>query len=133
MGEYMDIARLVGMALVTTVLLMILRQEKPQMAVVLSIAFSVVVFLMLVGKLSSVVEVITELSRKAEINFFFLSTILKILGIAYLTEFAAAICRDAGEQAVAQKLEFAAKVIIAVLALPILVAILESLMQMMPG
>lgn len=129
----MEIARLVGIALVTTVFLMFLRQEKPQMAVVLSIAFSLVVFLALVGKLSSIIQVISDISRKAEINFFFLSTILKILGVAYLAEFAAAICRDAGEQAVAQKLEFAAKVIIAVLALPVLVAILESLMQIMPG
>lgn len=58
---------------------------------------------------------------------------LKILGVAYLAEFASVICRDAGEQAVAQKVEFAAKVIIAVLALPILVAILESIMDIMPG
>lgn len=129
----MEIARLVGMALVTTVLLLILRQEKPQLALVLSIAFSIIVFLMLIDKLSSIIGVITELSHKAEVNFFFLSTLLKILGVAYLAEFAAAICRDAGEQAVAQKLEFAVKIIIAVLALPILVAILESLMQIMPG
>lgn len=43
------------------------------------------------------------------------------------------ICNDAGEQAVAKKVEFAAKIIIAVLALPILVAILESLLELMPG
>lgn len=129
----MEIARLVGLALITTVFLMFLRQEKPQMAIILSIAFSVVVFLMMAGKLSTIVQVVSDISRKAEVNFFFLSTVLKILGIAYLAEFAAAICRDAGEQAVAQKLEFAAKVLIAVLALPVLVAILESLMQIMPG
>jgi stage III sporulation protein AD len=56
----------------------------------------------------------------------------KKLGVAYLAEFAAAICQDAGEQAVAKKVEFAAKIIIAVLALPIMVAILESLMELMP-
>ncbi len=129
----MEIAQLVGLALITTVFLMILRQENPQMAVLLSIAFSIIVFLMLAGKLSTIIQVVTELSHKAQINFFFLSTMLKILGVAYLSEFAAAICRDAGEQAVAQKLEFGAKIIIAVLALPILVAILESLIQIMPG
>jgi len=129
----MDIARLVGLALVTTVLLLFLRQEKPQMAVLLSICFGVVVFFMIVGKLSSVIQVVNQLSRKAEVNFFFLSTVLKILGVAYLAEFTSAVCRDAGEQAVAQKVEFAAKVIIAVLALPILMAILESLMEIMPG
>lgn len=54
------------------------------------------------------------------------------MGVAYLGEFAAVICQDAGEQAVAKKIEFAAKIIIAVLALPILVAILESLLELMP-
>lgn len=48
-------------------------------------------------------------------------------------EFAISICQDAGEQAVAKKVEFAAKIIIAVLALPMLVAILESLMELLPG
>ena len=95
----MEIAQIVGLALVTTIMLIILRQEKPVMALIL----------------------------------FFLATILKILGVAYLGEFAAAICQDAGEQAVARKVEFAAKIIIAVLALPIMIAILESLMQLMPG
>ncbi len=129
----MEIAQIVGLALVTTILLLILRQEKPVMAVVLSIVFSVIIFTFLMGKMGSIVNVMKELTRRAEINYFFLATILKILGVAYLGEFAAAICSDAGEQAVAKKVEFASKIIIAVLALPIMVAILESLMDLMPG
>lgn len=129
----MEIAQIVGLALVTTILLLILRQEKPVMAVVLSIVFSVIIFTFLMGKMGSIVNVMKELTRRAEINYFFLATILKILGVAYLGEFAAAICSDAGEQAVAKKVEFASKIIIAVLALPIMIAILESLMDLMPG
>lgn len=128
----MEIAQIVGLALVTTILLIILRQEKPVMAVVLSIVFSIIIFTFMMGKMASIVNVMKELVRQAEINYFFLATILKILGVAYLGEFAAAICQDAGEQAVARKVEFAAKIIIAVLALPIMIAILESLMQLMP-
>ena len=82
--------------------------------------------------MSSILNVMSELTRRAGINYFFLSTLLKILGVAYLAEFAAAICQDAGEQAVAQKVEFAAKIIIAVLVLPIMIAILESLIELMP-
>lgn len=129
----MEIAQIVGLALVTTIMLLILRQEKPVMAVVLSIVFSVVIFTFMMGKMGSIVNVMRELTRRAEINYFFLATILKILGVAYLGEFAVAICSDAGEQAVAKKVEFASKIIIAVLALPIMVAILESLIGIMPG
>lgn len=129
----MDIAQIVGLALVTTILLLILRQEKPVMAVVLSIVFSIIIFTFMMGKMASIINVMKELTRRAEINYFFLATILKILGVAYLGEFAAAICNDAGESAVAKKVEFAAKIIIAVLALPIMIAILESIMDLMPG
>lgn len=129
----MGIAQIVGLALITTVMLLILRQQKPVMAVVLSIVFSVVIFIAMMGKMSSILEVMEEISHRAAVNNMFFSTLLKILGVAYLGEFAVAICQDAGEQAVARKVEFAAKMIIAVLALPIMVAILESLMELMPG
>jgi stage III sporulation protein AD len=128
-----EIAQIVGLAVITTVLLHILRQERPVMAVLLSIVFSILVFVFMVDKLASIIEVMKELTNKAGINYFFLSTMLKILGIAYLGEFAAAICSDAGEQAVGKKVEFATKIIIAVLTLPIIIAILESLMELMPG
>ncbi len=129
----MEIAQIIGLALLTTIFLLILRQEKPVMAVLLSIVFAVVVFTFLMDKMASIIEVLKELTRRAEINYFFLTTILKILGVAYLAEFAASICIDAGEQAVAKKVEFAAKIIIGVLAIPIIVAILESLLELMPG
>jgi len=129
----MEIAQVVGLALVTTILLLILRHERPVLAVVLSIVFSIIIFTAMMGKMASILNVMRELTRRAEVNYFFFATILKILGVAYLGEFAAAICQDAGEQAVAKKVEFASKIIITVLALPIMIAILESLMQLMPG
>lgn len=128
----MEIAQIVGLALVTTVLLLILRQEKPVMAVLLSIVFSVIIFVFMMGKITAILDVMKELVNRAGINYFFLATVLKILGVAYLGEFASAICSDAGEQAVARKVEFASKIIIAVLALPIIVAIIESLMELLP-
>jgi len=129
----LEITQIVGLALMVTVFLLILRQEKPVMAVLLSIAFSIFIFLMMMDKMGTIINVMKELSRRAGINYFFMTTILKILGVAYLGEFAAVLCQDAGEQAVAKKVEFAAKIMIAVLALPIMAAILESLLELMPG
>lgn len=129
----MEITQIVGLALMVMIFLLILRQEKPVMAVLLSIVFSILIFTLMMGKLASIISVMRELTRRAGINYFFLATILKILGVAYLGEFAAVICQDAGEQAVAKKVEFASKIIIAVLALPIMVAIVESLLELMPG
>ena len=128
----MDIAQIVGLALITTIMLLIIRQEKPVMAVLLTIACAVVIFVLMMEKLVAVIDVMKELVARAEVNYFFFSTILKIIGVAYLADFTAAICQDAGEGAIAKKVEFAAKVIVVVLAIPIMVAILESLMELMP-
>ncbi|MDO4540922.1 MAG: stage III sporulation protein AD [Syntrophomonadaceae bacterium] len=129
----MDITQVVGLALLTMVFTLILRQQRPVMAVLLAIVFSVLVFLAMMSKLALVVTYVQELSRRAEINQFFLPTILKILGVAYLGELAAAICEDAGEKAIAKKVEFAAKIIIAVISLPVMMAILDSLLRLLPG
>ncbi len=129
----MEIAQIVGLALVTTIMLLILRQERPVMAVLLSIVFSIIIFTLMMGKMAVILNLMKELTSRAQVNYFFLATILKILGVAYLGEFAAAICQDAGESAVAKKVEFAAKIIIAILALPVMVAILESLIQLLPA
>ncbi|HCF49381.1 MAG TPA: stage III sporulation protein AD [Syntrophomonas sp.] len=129
----MDIAQIVGLALITTIMLLIIRQEKPVMAILLTIVCAVVIFALMMEKLVAVINVMKELVARAEVNYFFFSTILKIIGVAYLADFTAAICQDAGEGAIAKKVEFAAKVIVVVLAIPIMVAILESLMELMPG
>jgi len=129
----LDITQIVGLALMVTVFLLILRQEKPVMAILLSIVFSIFIFIIMMDKMGAIINVMKELTRRAGINYFFMTTILKILGVAYLGEFAAVICQDAGEQAVAKKVEFAAKIMIAIMALPIMVAILESLLELMPG
>lgn len=129
----MNIVQVVGLALITTVMLLVIRQEKPVMAVLLTIVCAVVIFGLMMEKLAAIINVMRELVARSGVNYFFFSTILKIIGVAYLADLAAAICRDAGESAIGKKVEFAAKVIVAVLAIPIMVAILESLMELMPG
>ncbi|MDH7479476.1 MAG: stage III sporulation protein AD, partial [Syntrophomonadaceae bacterium] len=112
------------------VLIVIIKQQRPEMAMQLSLAFSAFVLMLVLGKIAGVIEVLKELTQRANVNQFYLTTVLKIIGIAYIAEFGAQVCRDAGESAVASKLEFSAKVLIVVLAVPILVAIIESLLRL---
>ncbi|MFZ5644052.1 MAG: stage III sporulation protein AD [Bacillota bacterium] len=128
----MDIIQVVGLGLVVAVLAVILRNNKPEMAVFLSITAGIIIFLAMLGKISSVIEVIKDLSARANLSMVYLGTILKIVGIAYIADFGAQICRDAGEGAVASKIEFAAKILVLVLAVPIVVAVLNSLIKVVP-
>jgi len=128
----MEILQIVGLGLIATVLIVVIKQQRPEIVIQLSIAAGVVIFLLILGKISSAISILEELSRRADVDRFYLATILKIVGIAYIGEFGAQICRDAGEGAVAAKVEFAAKILVIVLSLPIIVALLESIIRLLP-
>ncbi|MFX4260978.1 stage III sporulation protein AD [Pelotomaculum propionicicum] len=128
----MDVLQIVAIGLIATVLVVVVKSERPELAVLLSVAAGVIIFLLVLGKISSIMDIIKELTAKAGINMVYMGTILKIIGIAYIAEFGAQICRDAGEGAVASKIEFAAKILIMVLAVPIVVAVLTTLLKLVP-
>ena len=73
----MDIAQIVGLALITTIMLLIIRLEKPVMAVLLPIACAVVIFALMMESLEVVIDVMKQLVDRAEVYYFFFSTILK--------------------------------------------------------
>ncbi len=63
----------------------------------------------------------------------FLETILKIIGIAYIAEFGAQVTRDAGQDSIASKIELAGKVLIMVMAIPIITVMIETIIQILPA
>lgn len=128
----MDILQVVAVGLIATVLIVVVKSQRPELAVLLSTAAGVVLFLMVLGKISAVMNIVKDLADRAGISMVYLGTILKIVGIAYIAEFGAQICRDAGEGAIATKIEFAAKIFILVLAVPIVVAVLQALLKLVP-
>lgn len=128
----MEIIKIAGLGLVATILILIIKQQRPELAVQLSIVVGVSIFAMMLGKINSVITLMKQLATKSNISVLYMTTILKIIGVAYIAEFGAQICRDAGEGAIAAKIEFAAKVIVIVLAIPVIVAVFESLLKLVP-
>lgn len=128
----MEIVQIVGIGLVTTILVVLLREDRPEIAIQMSIVIGAIIFLMMLDKIASIINILKELSQRASIDTVFMSTIFKIIGIAYIAEFGAQICRDAGSSATASKIEFAAKIIIMVLSLPILMAVLDLILKILP-
>ncbi|HHY03857.1 MAG TPA: stage III sporulation protein AD [Thermoanaerobacterales bacterium] len=128
----MEIAQIVGMGLVATILVVLIEQEKPEIALQISIVVGVIIFLMMLDKIFAVINVLKDLSQRANINSLYMSTILKIIGISYIAEFGSQICKDAGSSSTATKIEFAAKITIMVLSLPILLAVLDLILGILP-
>ncbi|MGM0471567.1 MAG: stage III sporulation protein AD [Bacillota bacterium] len=128
----MEIIKVVGLGLITVILAILIRKEEPEIALQLSLVVGILIFTLMLGKVVAIIGLLRDLAMEAEIDLIYLDTILKVIGIAYIAEFGAAISRDAGESVIASKIEFAGKVLIMVLAIPIMLAILESIMQLLP-
>ncbi len=128
----MEIFRIVGIGLVATIIIVILRDTRPEFALFISLITGVIIFSMILNELSYVIDTLNSLARRVNIEFAYFSTILKIIGMAYLVEFGAQISRDAGEDSIAMKIELGGKVIIMVLAIPIILALMELIIKILP-
>ncbi|AEG61298.1 stage III sporulation protein AD [Desulforamulus ruminis] len=128
----MEILQIVGLGLVVCILAIILRVQKPPMATLLSMTAGIIIFLVMMPQIAAVFTVLRDLAGQANVSMVYMGTILKIVGIAYISDFGSQICRDAGEGALASKIEFAAKVVVLIMAVPIIVAVLQSLMKLVP-
>lgn len=128
----MEIVQIVSIGLVATILIVLLKEDKPEIGIQISIAIGAIIFLFMLGKIISVVDVLKTLAQKANIDMIYMSSVLKIIGIAYIAEFGAQICRDAGSSSTASKIEFAAKIMILLLSLPILMAVLDLIIKILP-
>ncbi|QXM06015.1 stage III sporulation protein AD [Crassaminicella indica] len=128
----MEIFKIVGIGIIATILTITLKNQRPEISLQISIVTGVIIFILVVTKLTSVLEMLNMLARKTDIDLVYISTIFKIVGIAYVSEFGAQVCRDAGEGAIASKIEFAGKLLIMVLAVPILIALLNLIIELMP-
>lgn len=128
----MDIFKIVGIGLVATFFAVILKNTRQDFSLYISLITGIIIFTMILGELSYVVQTLNTLARRVNIEFAYFTTLLKIIGMAYLVEFGAQISRDAGEDSIAMKIELGGKVIIMVLAIPILLALMELIIKILP-
>lgn len=127
----LEITQIAGIGLLATILIIVIKAQKPELAVQLSIITGVVIFMMVVSKFTAILEVLSDLSKKANIDAMYMSTLLKIMGVAYIAEFGAEICKDAGEGSIAAKVELAGKVMVMFLAVPIITSLLNLIVKLM--
>ncbi|MFC3882871.1 stage III sporulation protein AD [Bacillus songklensis] len=125
--------QIVGLGLVATFLALIIKEQKPSFAFLLVVFVGCVIFLFLVDQIYEIIRMIETLSVNAQVNMVYVETILKIIGIAYIAEFGAQITKDAGQGAIASKIELGGKILILSMAIPILTVIIETIISMLPN
>jgi stage III sporulation protein AD len=92
-----------------------------------------VIFLFLIDQVYEIIRMVERIAINASVNLIYVETILKIIGIAYIAEFGAQITKDAGQGAIASKIELGGKILILTMAIPILTVIIETVLGMIPG
>lgn len=127
-----DIVKIIGIGLIALLLIIVIRQYKPEFTVYISLIAGILILACILPKISAIIDMLNSLVSTASINSSFLVLLLKITGIAFLTEFAVSICKDAGESAIATKIDMGGKVVIISMSIPILAGLLETVTQILP-
>ncbi len=123
----MEAFKIVGFAIISVVLVVVLKEQRKEMALVLSITAGIILLFFTISKLETITEMLNMLVERAGVDKNFLIIILKITGIAYIVEFGKNVCQDAGQTAIGTKLEIAGKAIIVTLSLPLISALVNVL------
>lgn len=127
----MEIAKVIIIGFVASLIVLLLKDEKPEIALQVSLACGIVIFLFMISKLTVVIQAMQEIAARINLDIVYLNTVLKIIGISYLASFGVEICRDSGQSSIASKIEFAGKVLIITLAIPILMAVMEIVVKIL--
>lgn len=125
----MEIIQIVGLGVVSTIMILLIKTKRPDMAINLAVITGVIIFFMVVLKLQNVFSIIEKYIEKSNINMFYFGILLKIIGISYIAEFGSEICRDAGAGSIASKIELSGKIIIITLSIPIITSLLEMILK----
>jgi stage III sporulation protein AD len=125
----MDIFKLIFIAILSTAICIVLKQTRPEFAMFVALATVVIIFIVSLEQIGQVLNLIKELSNKSGMPNTFFETILKIIGISYVVEFASNICKDSGESAIASKIQFAGKCIILILGMTIIGNFVDTIIK----
>ncbi len=128
----MEVIRIIGIALIGLIIIILLKQYKPEFSIYISLLVGVLILLLVTDQLTGIINLLTSLSNKAGVNNEFLTLLIKITGIAFLTEFAVSICKDTGETAIANKVDMGGKIIIVSMSIPIISSLLETILEVLP-
>lgn len=126
-----DLLKILAIAMITVLAHVIVRQTRPEIAMIISIAGSVMIIILAVNSLSSVFSSFYHIFDVTGVNTSLLTPLLKIIAIGYIAEFGANICFDAGVSSIADKVLFAGKLIILLLSLPIITTVVDMVVALL--
>ena len=123
----MDIVRIAALGIVGALLGILLKGQKKEYELFVTLGVSLCIFYFIISKLELVLAVINRMQEYVELDTGYIAILVKMIGITYVSEFSANLCRDAGYQAVAGQIEMFGKLSILVISMPVLLVLLETI------
>ena len=127
-----NIIRIIGIGLVSIILIGIIKQYRPEFVIYILLVSGILIIYMVLNEFTNIINMIREISNKTKLNTQFLGLLLKMTGIAYLSEFAISICKDSGESSIANKVEMGSKILLVSMSIPIISNLLEVILKIIP-
>lgn len=123
----MTIVKIIGIAILGLVSAGILKEVKPSLAVFAGVATGLIILFSLLDEFTGLVAEFKRIAEVAKVDGPLITTIIKVIGIGYLGEFTANLCEDYGFPSIGKKVLFGAKIIIALISMPIITGIIETI------
>lgn len=120
-----ELVRIAGIGIVGAVLAVVVSEKKPEMGMMIGLAFGALALAIVAGKAGAVIQLINDSVDRSGIDANLIVPVLKVTGMAYITQFAVDACRDAGQNSIASKIEIAGKIMMLAVAAPIATAIIR--------
>ena len=127
-----EVIKIIGIGLLALILIIVIKQYRPEFAIYISIIAGIIIFFFAMDKLTNIINLLKDICNQAGVNNKYLGILIKMTGIAFLAEFAISICKDAGESALANKVELGSKAIVISMSIPIIQNLLEIILKLMP-
>ena len=129
----MEILKIIGVAFVTSISAVLLKSTKPELSFAVTVTGVIILLVFIVDALQNTVQLFQEIAMVTGIDNSLIKTLLKIVGVGYVAEFASGILCDFGANAVADKVALAGKLTIILLSFPIfegLLVLIKSFIQL---
>ena len=125
----MDMLQIGILGVAGTLLAVQFKSGKSEYGIYITVTLSLIIFFCVLSRLETIVEAMKAIGRFIQMDQAYIGTLIKMLGITYVAEFSAGICKDAGYQTIASQIEIFGKLAVMLLSLPILMTLLNTIRE----
>lgn len=126
----MSIGVVMALLMIAVVLALSLKSKNPEISSLVSVAVCLAIVGLCVGRIQTILDGMNRVCNYIHVDKVYITILLKLLGIAYICEFAAGISKDAGYQAIAAQIELVGKLTMLMVSMPVLMQVLNTILDL---